>query len=147
MFLMDELRQLYAALEATVKAGFASEAKRLDDFKTDITSNLLRMHGENSERLERIEEKQDKTNGNVARHDAEIKNIAENVRSLWQRCNDLAKRIDRFLRGRPTTDDESGDGQHSVSRDDLRWVIALVVGTALLVSSAIFGAMKLAGKL
>lgn len=143
MFLMDELRQLYAALEATVKAGFASEAKRLDDFRTEMSIR----HDENRERLERIEEKQDKTNGNVARHDAEIKNIAENVRSLWQRCNELARRIDRFIRGRQSSDDETGDSQHTVSRDDLRWVIGLVVGTATLVASVIFAAMKLAGKL
>lgn len=60
-----------AALEATVRSGFASEARRLDDFMDQMGSQ----HSENSERLERIENKQDTTNGRVATHDALIKYV------------------------------------------------------------------------
>lgn len=59
-----------------MRSGFASEARRHDDFRYEMRQR----HDENSERLERIEEKQDKTNGNVTRHDAEIQGLS----SLWR---------------------------------------------------------------
>lgn len=72
----DVVARRVAAMEATMMAGFKNEARRHDDFRAEMSGR----HRENSERLERIEEKQDMTNGNVARHDVEIKNLA----GLWR---------------------------------------------------------------
>lgn len=52
-------------------AGFRNEARRLDEFRCEMREK----HEENSERLERIETKQDTTNGRVATHDALIKYV------------------------------------------------------------------------
>ena len=74
--MIDQLISQVAELGATMTAGFRSEARRHDDFRLEMS----RRHDENSERLERIESKQDTTNGNVTRHEAEIKGLS----SLWR---------------------------------------------------------------
>lgn len=73
---IDQLISQVAELGATMRAGFASEARRHDDFRYEMRGR----HEENAERLERIEVKQDQTNGNVTRHDAEIRGL----NSLWR---------------------------------------------------------------
>jgi len=70
------------ALKATVEFGFASSNQRIDDFREQHDARIDQIeqvqterHAENRRHLERIEEKQDKTNGNVVRHDEQIKTL------------------------------------------------------------------------
>lgn len=73
---IDQLISQVAELSATMRAGFMAELQRHDYFRMEMKQR----HEENQERLERIEEKQDKTNGNVTRHEAEIQGLS----SLWR---------------------------------------------------------------
>lgn len=70
---MHELVRQLATLQETVRVGFASEARRMDDLAEHMEKRQDERHAENADRLERIEAKQDITNGNVARHDAILK--------------------------------------------------------------------------
>ena len=137
---MEELQRQFVALEATVRAGFTAEAQRSADFRREMATR----HDENRERLERIEEKQDKTNGNVARHDAEIRNLADQQRGLWKQCRELGDKISRFLSGRQI---EPSRGSHSVSREDLRTLLAVMIGTATITAAVVLWVLKMAGKL
>ena len=91
---MDDMRAELASLRATMQAGFESNRRQSDE-----------RHSENRERLQRIENKQDLTNGRVERHDSEIQ-------SLYRRLKDAPS---------------------AVTVTNLKWGWALVAGTAALV--------------
>lgn len=121
---MQSVEAQIAALKATVEAGFAAMTRRQDDFRAQHDARMDRIervqadrHDENSGHLERIEAKQDQTNGKVIRHEGQIHTLIEQVRTLF-------KRLDR----RRGTDERPSDDDRPVTRVDLRWLILAFAG-------------------
>lgn len=114
---MQSVEAQLAALKATVEAGFASLTRRQDDFRAQHDARMDRIervqadrHDENREHLERIEGKQDQTNGQVTKHEGQIHTLIEQVKTLFKRTGRVG-----------------GDDDKAVTRIDLRWLIGAFV--------------------
>lgn len=112
---------------AEMRAGFNALNHRVTELKDDTRDDAQTMHRENMNRLARIEDQVRLTNGRVSTLESE-------VRSVWQRIKDIARR-------RQDGDDET-EASH-LTLGDLKWYVVCVGGGF----GAAIGLLKLMGKL
>lgn len=123
---MEQIRIRLEQLAAQMASGFASDLRSI----TDLRQEHRDRHEENLQRLERIEEKQDRTNGSVIRHEERLDQHDEDFERMLSKVS-------------------GGMGEHGrVSFDEdtirlaaLKWYLAIAGGAV----AATWWAMQILG--
>lgn len=124
---MDDIRAELKVIALSVSAIHHEQAamnRRLDDHRNDV----LRMHGQNTDRLDAINGRVRHAHELIAAIQAVIDFLKDEVKSLRARTHELGNKIQAVTRGAATDDDGK-----AVTRGDVKfWIIFWsAIGTAI----------------
>lgn len=123
MSLIDDVRTELSALRAMVLAEFASDRRQRDQQHAENRESAAEDRAEWRERFDRVEAKQDLTNGNVSRHEEAIRTIFEQLKTLFR----------WFHLGHQGAPDKKDSDKKGITERDVRLVVvSLGAGVALL---------------